>query len=139
MYVQDIIHEALHWKRLSHPHILPFLGLTRDHHLSLVSPWMSNGNILEYLEKNPNADELLLVRHTYPGIYLCSSCLLGKLQLAQAAHGLVYLHACHLMHGDIKAVSSSTLPSPIGPLTLALTCLITAQHPRWRRWQRPLI
>jgi serine/threonine protein kinase len=61
---QELGQEALLWKHLNHPHILPFLGVTYDvftPRLTLVFPWMPNGNILSYLEKRPHADRLTLV------------------------------------------------------------------------------
>jgi hypothetical protein len=45
------------WKRLGHRFILPFLGIEIETFLrfpSMVSPWMRNGTILEYLERNGN-------------------------------------------------------------------------------------
>jgi len=42
------------WPRLQHEHILPLLGLVRDFPgssvPSLVSPWMHNGNLLNFLQ-----------------------------------------------------------------------------------------
>jgi hypothetical protein len=45
----------------THP---PFLGVTEEIYaprLGSVFPWMSNGNILNYLERNPRADRQALV------------------------------------------------------------------------------
>ena len=33
----------------------------RGHELVMVSEWMENGNIKQYLQKNPHADKLFLV------------------------------------------------------------------------------
>ncbi|KAJ6617375.1 hypothetical protein B0H10DRAFT_2384659 [Mycena sp. CBHHK59/15] len=45
--------EALIWRQLSHPNLLPFFGLYYlNARLCLVSPWMVNGNILEFLRKD---------------------------------------------------------------------------------------
>jgi len=70
--------------RADHPHILP---IPEDHFtkgLGLGSPWMSNGNILQYLERNPRGDRLPL--------------------LTQRAQGLKYLHQQNppLVHGDFR-------------------------------------
>ncbi|KAJ6457353.1 hypothetical protein C8R45DRAFT_1033457 [Mycena sanguinolenta] len=46
--------EALVWKQLCHPHILPFLGIEGDSFpspLCMVSPWMEHGTVLKYLEQ----------------------------------------------------------------------------------------
>jgi hypothetical protein len=57
------MHETLFRRYLDHPHILPLLGVSQSAiapRLSLVTPWMANGNILEYLEEH-DADQLSLV------------------------------------------------------------------------------
>ncbi|KAJ7927805.1 kinase-like domain-containing protein, partial [Mycena leptocephala] len=79
--------EALGWKNLRHPHILPLLGIDRDSFpssVSLVSPWMENGNILSYLEpseqRHANVERLL----------------------DEIAHGLQYLHFHNIVHGDLR-------------------------------------
>lgn len=46
--------EALIWHQLDHPHILPFPGVIEDESgiiLSMVLPWMENGNVRQYLNK----------------------------------------------------------------------------------------
>ena len=51
------------WKRISHPNIVPFLGVSEALGLlSMVSEWMPNGDVQEYVVKNPGADRLQLVR-----------------------------------------------------------------------------
>ncbi|KAJ7489244.1 hypothetical protein FB451DRAFT_1024961, partial [Mycena latifolia] len=50
----DFGREALIWRQLSHPNLLPFFGLYYlDNRLCLVSPWMENGDILEFLRSAP--------------------------------------------------------------------------------------
>lgn len=51
---------------LKHPHIVQFLGFaTRGGSYEklggLVSKWYENGNVMDYLRENPEADRLLLV------------------------------------------------------------------------------
>lgn len=48
------------WKRLKHPNIVPFLGVTTDPP-QLISDWMPNGNVVEYMQLHPDADRLGLV------------------------------------------------------------------------------
>jgi len=48
------------WKRLTHPSVLPLLGITTTP-LQLVSNWMPGGDLPEYIRKNTNADQLGLV------------------------------------------------------------------------------
>jgi hypothetical protein len=53
------------WKELEHPNILPFLGVDmtlRYPSCCLISPWMKNGNVLEFIKAHPTTDRLALVR-----------------------------------------------------------------------------
>ena len=51
------------WKTLSHPNILPLLGVTRTwNRLVLVSEWMENSNINVFVKVHPDANRLGLVR-----------------------------------------------------------------------------
>jgi len=60
------------WKHLTHTNIVPLLGVTIDP-FQLVSDWVSGGDLLDYIKRNPNANRLRLVG--VPVIVL-SSCLL---------------------------------------------------------------
>ena len=57
---QDFCKEAVTWKYLDHPNILPLLGITTDP-LQLVSKWVSGGNLREYIKKRPDPDRHRLV------------------------------------------------------------------------------
>jgi len=51
------------WKRISHPNIVPLLGVSEaPAPLCMVSEWMPNGHVRNYVEKNPGASRLQLVR-----------------------------------------------------------------------------
>ena len=51
------------WKALRHPDALPLIGATMTGtQLAMVSEWMPNGNINEFLRAHPDADQLELVR-----------------------------------------------------------------------------
>ena len=58
---QAICQEAVMWKHMTHPNILPFLGVTTTP-FQLVSVWMSGGKLSEYIEKHPDVDRVGLVR-----------------------------------------------------------------------------
>ncbi|KAJ7575172.1 kinase-like domain-containing protein [Mycena floridula] len=63
--LKDFCREALLWKQLDHPNVLPFLGVTLElfaPSFCLVSPWMSNGNVMQYLEQNPGFSRINAVR-----------------------------------------------------------------------------
>ncbi|KAJ7875387.1 kinase-like domain-containing protein [Mycena olivaceomarginata] len=80
--------EALVWKDLHHPNILPFLGIDRDSFpssLCMVSPWMEHGTITNYLKTHgyENVDKLLY----------------------EIAQGLEYLHFRNIVHGDLRGAN----------------------------------
>ncbi|KAJ7762147.1 kinase-like domain-containing protein [Mycena metata] len=77
--------EALLWKDLHHPHILPFIGIDRESFpasLCMVSPWLEHGTVLKYLNDHgrQNVDKLLF----------------------EIAQGLEYLHSQNIVHGDLR-------------------------------------
>ncbi|KAK0487229.1 kinase-like domain-containing protein [Armillaria novae-zelandiae] len=88
--VRDFCQEALVWRQLCHPNVLPFLGVSKTlfapRHC-LISPWMNNGNIMSYLQVHPDHD-----RHT---------------SLVQVAEGMRYLHNLDppLVHADIRGAN----------------------------------
>ena len=59
--------EAVIWKYLDHPNILPLLGATISPP-QLISVFMPAGDLSKYIEENPNADRIRLV-----GAYLVVS------------------------------------------------------------------
>ncbi|KXN86464.1 Serine/threonine-protein kinase HT1 [Leucoagaricus sp. SymC.cos] len=85
---------------LSHPNILPLYGVhvetvagadgTGDTRLIwIISPWMDNGNLLKYLEKQ-----------------LAESRSTKSLELmSDVISGLVYLHSHDIVHGDLRAAN----------------------------------
>lgn len=52
--------EAIIWKHLSHPNIVPFKGVTLDPP-QLVSEWIPGGELREYIKENPSANLINLV------------------------------------------------------------------------------
>jgi len=51
------------WKALRHPNTLPLIGVTMtDTQFMMVSEWMVNGNINEFVKIHTDADRLGLVR-----------------------------------------------------------------------------
>ncbi|KAH7918869.1 kinase-like protein [Leucogyrophana mollusca] len=83
--------EAVLWAQLSSPFVVPFCGVYCTNEPSpracLVSPWMDNGNLPQYLKDNPKADRLQLMQ--------------------DVALGLEYLHSFSLpvIHGDLKGLN----------------------------------
>jgi len=55
--------ELMEMRRLKHDNIFPFHGSSMIFaDFCLVSPWYENGNIMDYLEKKPDANRFDLVR-----------------------------------------------------------------------------
>ncbi|KAJ7145646.1 kinase-like domain-containing protein [Mycena epipterygia] len=82
--------EALIWRQLAHPNLLPFFGVYYMEdprpRLCLVSPWMENGNVFKYLQGNPAG--------------------INRLSLVlDVAIGLAHLHGLEFVHGDLKALN----------------------------------
>ena len=51
------------WKHLRHPNILPLLGVTlNEHRFALISEWMENGNINEFIKRDRLTNRTELVR-----------------------------------------------------------------------------
>jgi serine/threonine protein kinase len=52
IFLQLLRKEALTWRDLQHPNVLPFLGVdleTFPGSFCLVSPWMRHGTVLKYI------------------------------------------------------------------------------------------
>ncbi|KAH7919412.1 kinase-like protein, partial [Leucogyrophana mollusca] len=83
--------EAVLWAQFSSPYVLPFCGVHCTNESSpracLVSPWMDNGSLPQYLQENPKASRLQL--------------------MLDIALGLEYLHSFSppVIHGDLKGVN----------------------------------
>lgn len=87
---KEFTKEALIWRQLNHPNVLPFYGVYYwdDSHsrLCLVSPWMAQGNVVDYLRKDlPLTNRVALAY--------------------DIANGLAYLHEENIIHGDLKGVN----------------------------------
>ena len=87
------------WKHLTHPNVLPLLGVTITPP-QLISNWMSGGDLPEYIKKHSDTDRLRLVG--IPPVVFIPRLLLS--QLLDVAKGLCYLHSCNVIHGDLKGV-----------------------------------
>jgi len=54
--------EVVTWKALRHPNVLPLLGVTMGKNLlAMVSEWMVNGNITEFIKAHRDANRFELV------------------------------------------------------------------------------
>ena len=54
--------EAGLWRQLSHPYVLAFYGvLMADGEVFIISPFIENGALLDFLVKNPDVDRFPIV------------------------------------------------------------------------------
>ncbi|CUA70735.1 hypothetical protein RSOLAG22IIIB_09063 [Rhizoctonia solani] len=85
--VKRAARELFLWSQMKHLNVHQLQGVImfRDHCLGMVSEWMENGNLHEYLRKQPSADRYQLCVHV--------------------ASGLEYMHKCSTIHGDLKAIN----------------------------------
>ncbi|KAF9257428.1 kinase-like protein, partial [Marasmius fiardii PR-910] len=94
--LKGYMREAIVWQQTTHPNVLPFMGmyyLDKAHtKICLVSPWMEQGNLHDYLENKPREQ----VDH-YSLVY-------------DVASGLSYLHKNNIVHGDLKGVNVLITP-----------------------------
>ena len=59
---QTFCKEVVTWKSLQHQNILPLLGVTTGKKLfAMVSEWMINGNINEFIKAHRDANRFALV------------------------------------------------------------------------------
>ncbi|KAF9261240.1 kinase-like protein [Marasmius fiardii PR-910] len=87
--IDDFCQEALIWTQLSHPNVLQLLGVNTKlfgGNFCLISPWMDNGDVINFLQKTPDHDRLR--------------------SICEIAAGLEYLHSRSpmIVHGDIRGV-----------------------------------
>ena len=60
--MQKFCREAVAWRYLNHANILPLLGVTlAEGRFAMVSEWMENGNINDFIESNPKVNRTELV------------------------------------------------------------------------------
>ncbi|CAE6503577.1 unnamed protein product [Rhizoctonia solani] len=75
------------WSKMKHTSVHELMGvvLFKGQSLGMVSEWMENGNLHEYLRNHPDANRYQLS--------------------VQVASGVAYIHTFGMVHGDIKALN----------------------------------
>ena len=95
--------EAETWRKLDHPNILPFLDvLKRSDYIYLVSPFIENGSLMEFIQRHPDVDRARLVS---PIVAFLNHVSYRMVQIQEAGAGIIYLHQCGIVHGDIKGAN----------------------------------
>jgi len=88
-------------KRMNHPNVLSTEGVAPGlFEFCMVSQWMANGSVLDYVRRYTGVNRLELVRPTHRR----SVSTLTGLQLIGVTRGLNYLHNNGVVHGDLKSV-----------------------------------
>ncbi|KAG8742781.1 hypothetical protein FRC11_014138 [Ceratobasidium sp. 423] len=85
---KQTIKELSVWRKLDHPNVLKLLGictLGRSKEIGMVSEWMPNGNVNEYVLNHKEADRIKLI--------------------TDVVTGLAYLHDNGIIHGDLKGAN----------------------------------
>ncbi|THU84517.1 kinase-like protein [Dendrothele bispora CBS 962.96] len=105
--------EAILWRQLQHPNVLPFLGLyfldDSRKRICLLSPMMENGNLNSYLDKHSEKEA-------------------HRITLAyDVSCGLSYLHKMKIVHGDLKGVCLCSGTTKV--LSLLTFLVVAGQRP----------
>ncbi|KAK0435392.1 kinase-like domain-containing protein [Armillaria borealis] len=88
--ISKFCREALVWRNVKHPNVLPFLGVNKEifaPSFCLISPWMDNGDIMSFLRRHPRLDRLK--------------------SITDVARGMAYLHSLEppIVHADIRGAN----------------------------------
>ena len=108
-YLKCLAKELTIWSGLEHANILPFFGFCMDDddadgcYPSLVSLWMDNGTVRDYLEAHPESNIVVQVCHR-SFIVTQHRLLMARLKVSGIAEGLKYLHDKDVVHSDLKPV-----------------------------------
>ncbi|KAF9781244.1 hypothetical protein BJ322DRAFT_1111962 [Thelephora terrestris] len=84
---QRFCKEVVTWKNLSHPNVLNLIGVLdtlEEGRFSVISEWMANGDLTQYVRTNAGNHLKLL---------------------ADAVEGLRHLHKSGIVHGDLKGAN----------------------------------
>ncbi|KAG8794232.1 hypothetical protein FRC12_000084 [Ceratobasidium sp. 428] len=85
-HLKHTAREVHTWSKCDHPNVARLMGLADFRgQLAMVSRWMANGNLRNYVNKYPHVNRL----------ELCT----------QVAGGLEYLHQIKIVHGDLKGAN----------------------------------
>ncbi|CAE6411010.1 unnamed protein product [Rhizoctonia solani] len=96
--LKRLMRELYNWSKAKHINIHQLLGVIMfQGRVGMVSKWMPNGNLQEYLSEHPSVDRY----------QLC----------VQVSKGMHYLHANNMIHGDLKATNVLVSSEGVAKLT----------------------
>jgi serine/threonine protein kinase len=105
---QRFAKEVVTWKLLRHPNVVPFMGVMEsEDRFGMVSKWMKNGSINDFVKAHPEANRFTLVGPRLDTPTFLTSMTIETIQLEGVATGLIYLHSSGMVHGDLKGVRLS--------------------------------
>ncbi|KAF8596189.1 kinase-like protein [Ceratobasidium sp. AG-I] len=98
--LKRVMRESYNWSKAIHPNVQRLMGMIlHQERLGMVSLWMDNGNLQQYITKNLDVDRYRL----------CCGVATGVAYL----HGDIDMASCRflyiLVHGDIKAVNTPAI------------------------------
>jgi len=94
--------------RIRHENVLSIEGVAPDlFEFCMVSKWMGNGNMLNYVRTQEQVDRANLVSSFASFAVVCWSILTADVQLLGITRGLYHLHSSGIIHGDLKGVSKA--------------------------------
>ncbi|KAJ7852569.1 kinase-like domain-containing protein, partial [Mycena leptocephala] len=113
---QSFAKEVLIWRQLRHPNILFLLGINLEEFspsFCLISPWLAQGTILEFLQTNPNHDRIRSV--------------------VEVCKGLKYLHEISpvVVHGDIRGANILVKDDGVCCLAVFGIAVFAEMHVSW--------
>ncbi|CAE7218285.1 unnamed protein product [Rhizoctonia solani] len=114
--------EVYYWSRMNHRHVHKLLGVIifKGNCLGMVSEWMDNGNLREYMRKNQDLDQ-------------CEMCM-------SVALGLAYMHQCDALNVLVSSEGVTKLAdfglSTIAEVTLGFSDTSNSQIGS-TRWAAP--
>ena len=108
--VKRFCREFVPWKALQHPNVLPLLGvIMTETEFAMVSEWMPNGNINQFLTVHKDANRFELVSSSFESPPPSPLTVVLFPQLCDVTRGLIYMHDQGMVHGDLKGVSHRKL------------------------------
>ncbi|QRV99284.1 kinesin light chain [Ceratobasidium sp. AG-Ba] len=63
--IKRVVREIYTWSQLQHKNVLPLLGIAMfQDQIAMVSPWMENGTLMDYIQRHPSVEPWGLVTMT---------------------------------------------------------------------------